>query len=297
MEDLGTPAMLEVADSIMDASPASVTLTGGEPLLRDDLELLAARLVSGGILVGVATNGILLEEDRVKSLAAAGVGWFEIPLHAPGGEILEELTGADCFGQVKRAMNAVKKAGSRLTVSHILTSRNFSQSDSAVRLAMALGAEAVALNRFVPTGAGSARPDLVPMPCQLDEALEAAAEVSRRSPGIRVIAAIPVEDCLHPHDGFPGIEFGSCSCGLSKWAVSPSGDLRFCEQSPVVLGSLLESTFLSLTDDPSVEEFRSATLRPECSECIAWARCGGGCRCMREYRQTRASVRLAAEHH
>jgi radical SAM protein with 4Fe4S-binding SPASM domain len=213
---------------------------------------------------------------------AAGVRWFEIPLHSSEGHILEELTGADCFRRTKKAMSVVRKAGSRLTVSHLITSRNFRHSAPAVRLALALGAEAVALNRFVPTGAGRGRPDLVPMPFQLDASLRSASEVSRRSPGIRVYTAIPVEDCLHPHESFPGIDFGSCSCGLFKWAVSPAGELRFCEQSSAVLGSLLDRSFQSLTDDPSVEEFRSATLRPDCRTCSAWACCGGGCRCMRE---------------
>jgi len=48
-----------------------ITLTGGEPLLRPDIEHVCARLVSRGIAVGVLTNGYFV--DRVENLVRRGL--------------------------------------------------------------------------------------------------------------------------------------------------------------------------------------------------------------------------------
>jgi MoaA/NifB/PqqE/SkfB family radical SAM enzyme len=47
-------------------------LSGGEPLLRDDLETIAERGASGGATVVVGTNGTRLTDERIASLMDAG---------------------------------------------------------------------------------------------------------------------------------------------------------------------------------------------------------------------------------
>lgn len=266
-----------LADSIEDAHPISVALTGGEPLLREDLSKIAMLFRSRGIKVGVVSNGILLDTESAGKLTDAGVSWFDIsvPSISEGG--YNRLTGFDGFAKVKRAMLAVKSAGARLIVSHIMTALNEGEAGKVIELAFAFSADAVALNRFVPCGEGYRNPDLLPTLRQLDNSLSIAGKMATAL-GITVYASIPVEDCLLQHDRYPGIEFGSCVCGERKWAVDPSGGLRICEQSPEILGSLLESSFENLIDNPAVAEFRRKNRLPDCGKCPAYDECGGGCR-------------------
>jgi len=270
--------MRTVADELIEAFPASVTLTGGEPLLRDDLEILAGCLTGGGVRVGVATNGLLLDGARAGSLKRAGVGWIEVSLPSADRDLYMELTGCDGFGGAKRAMLEVRKAGMRLTVSRVITSVGMEDIGDTVRMAFALGAEALALNRFVPGGAGAAHRELVLGPDRLDEALSRASRAAEECPGMTVYAAIPVEGCVYPHRKYPGIRFGSCVCGRDKWAVGPDGGLRTCEQNPEVLGSLLLSGFSDLVKSPAVDSFRERCRGTECVSCRWREECGGGCR-------------------
>ena len=270
-----------LADSIQAAHPVSVTLTGGEPLLRDDLCAIVRLFQKRGILVGIATNGMLLDRTAAESLKEAGAGWFEVSVTSVSEDGYSDLTGTDGFAAVKQAMLAVVSSGARLTVSHIITSRNFGDSGRVIDLAYAFAADAVALNRFVPGGTGLANRHLLPTLVQLDSALKSAGERSLMSPGMKVYAALPVEDCLLQHNDYSGISFGSCICGAGKWAISPAGDLRVCEQSPDILGSLLESSFEELSRSPFVEEFRSNNRSPDCMSCSSAGVCGGGCRFLR----------------
>ncbi len=271
-----------LADSIQAAHPISVTLTGGEPLLRDDLCAIVSQFQKRGILVGIATNGILLDLHTAESLKEAGATWFEVSVTSASGEGYSDLTGTDGFAAVKQAMLAVVSSGARLTVSHIITSRNYGDSGRVVDLAYAFSADATALNRFVPGGTGLQNRHLLPTLDQLDSALKSASGRSLMSPGMTVYAALPVEDCLLQHSDYPGISFGSCICGEGKWAISPAGDLRVCEQSPRILGSLLENSFEQLSRSRYVEKFRVANRSPDCVSCSSAGACGGGCRFFRD---------------
>ncbi|MCK5115462.1 MAG: radical SAM protein, partial [Candidatus Aegiribacteria sp.] len=267
-----------LANAIHVAHPVSVTLTGGEPLLRNDLREIVSTFRKRGILVGIATNGLLLDQDTARLLKESGVSWFDISVTSVSGEGYRDLTGTDGFQAVKQAMLAAVSSGARLTVSHIVTSRNYCDAGRIVDLAYAFRADAVALNRFVPGGTGLENRYLLPTLEQLDTALKSASGRSLTSPGMTVYAAIPVEDCQLHHSDYPGITFGSCICGTGKWAISPAGDLRVCEQSPQILGNLLKSSFEELIQSPCVEEFRNSYRNPNCVAC-SWAGvCGGGCR-------------------
>jgi len=272
----------KLADSIQDAHPISVTLTGGEPLLRDDLREIVRMFRKRGILVGIATNGMLLDRDTAGSLNKAGAEWFEVSIPSVSRDGYRDLTGTDGFEAVKQAMLAAASSGARLTVSHIITSRNFSDTGRVVDLAYAFSADAVALNRFVPGGTGFKNMNLLPTLKQLDSALTSAGARSLISPGITVYAAIPVEDCLLHHSDYPGIKFGSCICGAGKWAISPRGELRVCEQSPHTVGSLLEKPFKELSRLIFVEEFRADNRNSGCTSCSSWSVCGGGCRFLKD---------------
>ena len=288
-----SPAELSIAEiallagSIKVIHPISVALTGGEPLLRVDLSEIVMLFRSKGIKVGVVTNGILLDTESAEKLTDAGVSWFDISIPSISEVGYNKLTGLDGFEKAKRAMLAVKSAGARLTVSHIITALNEGEAGKVIELAFAFSADAVALNRFVPGGEGHRNPDLLPTLQQLDNTLRIASDVSD-SLDITVYASIPVEDCLLKHERYPGIEFGSCVCGERKWAVDPSGNLRICEQSPEILGNLLEFSFENLIDNPAVAEFRRKTRLTDCEECSRWGECRGGCR----FIMTRRPVRL-----
>ena len=72
--ELSTVDCLRIVDEILAANPSPMLiLSGGEPLVRDDLEAIAARASAGGATVVVGTNGIGLTDERIISLKAAGI--------------------------------------------------------------------------------------------------------------------------------------------------------------------------------------------------------------------------------
>jgi cyclic pyranopterin phosphate synthase len=94
-----------------------IRLTGGEPLLRRDLERLVAmlaqmRAIEGGALdLTLTTNGSLLER-KAQSLAAAGLGRVTVSLDALDDTIFRRMNDADFpVADVLRGIDAAERAG------------------------------------------------------------------------------------------------------------------------------------------------------------------------------------------
>ena len=75
-----TDEMLERIDRLADLGTAMVDLSGGEPLLHPDLDLLINRIRRRGMMAGLLTNGYLLSPDRIRRLNRAGLDRLQISI-------------------------------------------------------------------------------------------------------------------------------------------------------------------------------------------------------------------------
>ena len=280
-EPLDTRDAISLLDGIRrDAEPSGLTFSGGEPLLRKDLTELVEHAASIGIPgIAIATNGTLLTETSARRLHDAGAHHFEVSLPTTSPAVYRRLCGREGPGKAMGAIRACVSAGASVTVSLILAEPTLSTAGDVVSVAFALGARGVVLNRFTPAAAvdpGTAR-DLLPAH---DDLMEAARVAGSRGLelGIPVYTGIPLEPCLFDHGLIEGVDCSPCVCAHGKWAVDPSGRLRPCEQSPQVLGSLMEEPFSRLSKRPGVDLFLADTRAPECGTCGMFDICGGGCR-------------------
>jgi cyclic pyranopterin phosphate synthase len=87
-------------------------LTGGEPLVRSELDVLVKKLaqVPGIKDIGLTTNGILLA-DQAERLYKAGLRRINISLDALSPEAFREITRRDGYEQVRDGIEAARAAG------------------------------------------------------------------------------------------------------------------------------------------------------------------------------------------
>jgi len=103
-----------------------INLTGGEPLLRPDLLDIVRRAARDrGVLITVATNGLLLDAARARDLAAAGVAIVTMSLDGTDAASHDAARGhPGAFDALRRACAAVHEAGLDLWLTTILTRAN-----------------------------------------------------------------------------------------------------------------------------------------------------------------------------
>jgi MoaA/NifB/PqqE/SkfB family radical SAM enzyme len=85
-DELTTEECLNLLDSLARMGTKRIGWTGGEPLLRVDLEDLIDRCARLGIESGITTNGVPLTPRRAESLRAAGLGIVQISLDGSTSE-------------------------------------------------------------------------------------------------------------------------------------------------------------------------------------------------------------------
>ena len=77
--ELSTESLKKIISEAAELGVKAMTISGGEPLVRDDIEVIAKMMVDNGIIAALLTNGYYLKQ-RAKSLYDSGLKYFVISL-------------------------------------------------------------------------------------------------------------------------------------------------------------------------------------------------------------------------
>ncbi|MCW3988432.1 MAG: radical SAM protein, partial [Candidatus Bathyarchaeota archaeon] len=82
-----------------------VKITGGEPLLREDIVEIVSSIAQHVDEVSLTTNGFLLEE-KAEALRSAGLQRVNVSLHAMNSDTFKEITGRTGLRKVEKGIAA-----------------------------------------------------------------------------------------------------------------------------------------------------------------------------------------------
>jgi radical SAM protein with 4Fe4S-binding SPASM domain len=280
-EELPTDRACElIRKAVRDSRCREFTFSGGEPLLRDDLETLVATARASRTSVTLITNGTLLPEARIQSLIQAGVGLFELPLNSADRAMHNHLAGRlDCFDKVTRAAACIRHHGAEVAFVFVGTKLNIDHWKGALELGIALGANSFLLNRYNAGGECHGHPEtLMPSVKQVRDSL-AIAETYAHQYGVGIGASIAIPPCLIDPADFPHVGFGFCAAGTDRayYTIDPMGRVRPCNHTTTVLGDLFTQSLKSMARSKALAELKRA--RPAlCGGCRLEEACLGGCK-------------------
>ena len=283
--ELDKAGMLTLLAKALDETGCRhVTLTGGEPLLRQDLPQIVDFLRRREVMTTVISNGRLLTEPAVVDLLDRGVDLFELPLLSHRRQVHDHLSGASgAFDAVLAAMAHLRVHRGQFVAVFVITRHNLPDLREAIKLAFAFGARGLMLNRFNPGGRGRRQHhELLPTADQMRQALEVA-EAAATALKFPISCSIPIQPCLVDTREYRHLGFGFCAAGSDRayYTLDPLGNLRPCNHTPTILGNLLQESFSELTARDRMAEFVSA-IPPVCDPCALRQVCQGGCRASAE---------------
>lgn len=281
---LNTRDTLAMLDKMLAETGATlVTLTGGEPLLREDLFEIADWLFARGAAINLISNGSRLDAPAVAKLAGK-VSVFELPLLSSDRAVHDRMSGrAGAFDDVTAAIARLKSAGQTVVAVFVATRMNLPTWQTTYELAFALGADGIMWNRFNPGGTGASHVDaLQASPQELSDALDQAESLVKRYK-LPVSCSIPMPPCLLDHTRWPSLGFGFCAVGTQRayYTLDPAGNVRPCNHSATVLGNIRRESFASMVRGRTMKAFKAA--RPAfCKGCRHEKTCQGGCKAAAE---------------
>jgi radical SAM protein with 4Fe4S-binding SPASM domain len=279
--ELDTAACLRIVDEILAVNPSPmIILSGGEPLLRDDLTTIAAAAAVRGATVVVGTNGTLLDDARIAALKNAGVRGVAVSV--------DSLRSAyhDNFRHGKGSLADTVGALERLRAHHLdfiiqttVTKGNRGELGRLVEWSAGQGAVSFNCYFLVATGRGAGLSDLPPS--EYEAVLADLARWQRDYRGrLMVRAKCAPHFMRHVHQldpDSPVLNYETrCPCGTQYCRITPDGKLTPCPYLPEVAGDLTVRSFGDVwREAPLFRRLRDGALGGKCGSCEYRAMCGG----------------------
>ena len=144
---------MEILQEISEVAKPIIILTGGEPLLRNDIFALAARGTELGLKMVIATNGTLLTDDIAKRMKDCGIQRVSISIDAPDAarhDAFRNVPG--CFNKTIDGIKCLKREGVEFQINTTVTRHNSAIIQEMLDFTVNLGAVAHHLFLLVPTG-------------------------------------------------------------------------------------------------------------------------------------------------
>ena len=277
--DMPKEDFLRVLDNVAahtDPHSVFVIISGGEPLMRDDLEECGRAIYEKGFPWGMVTNGLYMTPKRFRALRNAGMHTATVSLDGLEAEYNFMRGNPKSFA---RAVDAIRTMAAEpdfvFDVVTCVNRSNYSQLDEVKELLISLGVRAWRIFTVFPVGRAVQHEDL-----QLtDEEFRGVMEFIKRtrSEG-RIKASYGCEGFLGNYEGDVRDHFYTCSAGVSVASVLIDGLISACTsiRSDYKQGNIYSDDFWEVwTNRFAPYRDREWMRKGDCGECKFFRYCRG----------------------
>ena len=143
--ELGTEDWKRVFTQARDLGVLQLGLSGGEPMVRKDLEELVAHARGLGMYSTLVTSGLGLTGPRAERLKASGIDHIQISFQDVDTDTAEKIAGVRSVKQKRLAAALVKELDLAFSVNVVLHRANLDRIEDIIDMAAAMGADRVEL--------------------------------------------------------------------------------------------------------------------------------------------------------
>ena len=144
-DELATEDWLRVLREARELGAVQLGLSGGEPLMRRDLEEIVAEARRLGYYSNLITSGVGMDAERVSKLKAAGLDHIQISFQASDEVLNDRMAGTEAFEHKKSMAREVKAQGYPMVLNFVLYRDNIDRIADILDLALDLEADQVEL--------------------------------------------------------------------------------------------------------------------------------------------------------
>ncbi len=283
-DELTTAEVCELFNDIVACGDGTmVVLTGGEPLLRRDLEDIVTHGSDLGLAMVVGSNGIMLTERRVASLQRAGLLGVGISVDSLKADKHDQFRGKP--GSWARTMAGIEQCRRQelsFQLHFSVTDDNVGETTAMIEFASASGARVLNVFFLICTGRGSTFTDLSATRYErvLGELIDAQQDHPeliirpRCAPHFKRVALQRRPDSLL--NRISGNDGDGCIAGTHYCRVTPEGAVTACPYIEEEVGNIRQQAFADIwTDAHDFLRLRMAGLGGACGACEYRKLCGG----------------------
>jgi len=298
-DELSTEESFHLIDQILEVGKPIIILSGGEPLMRQDVLQIAEYAVSKGLRVVMGSNGTLITEETAAKLKDVPISRLGISLDFPVAELQDDFRGqSGAFEAAMAGITNARRAGIEVQINSTVTRLNITYLDELLALAFKVGAVAFHPFMLVPTGRGKDLASVELSPQQYEDTLnwiyDKQVELGDRmffkptdAPHyLRVIKQRREQDSelkstkkpesATGHNPIHSITRG-CLAGIGFCFISHRGSVQGCGYLDIEAGNIRKERFSQVWADSTL--FRNlrnlSNIKGKCGICEYKSICGG----------------------
>jgi pyrroloquinoline quinone biosynthesis protein E len=278
--ELPTGDWLRVLREARALGAVQLGLSGGEPLEREDLEMIVAEAHRLGYYINLITSGVGLTASRIAALKAGGLDHIQLSFQDSTRELNDFLSSTRTFELKARVAALIRAHDYPMVLNVVLHRLNIDHVGEILEMAERLGAQYVELANTQYYGwAWLNRQQLLPSRAQLERAEAVTQRFRERVAGrIQVYFVVPDYFERRPKACMGGL--GSVFLG-----IAPDGTALPCHAARMLpdleLPNVRSADIRTIWyDSPAFNRFRGeAWMQEPCRSCPERAQDFGGCRC------------------
>jgi pyrroloquinoline quinone biosynthesis protein E len=279
-KELSTEEWKQVLREGRELGALQLGFSGGEPMLRDDLEELVAEAESLGYYTNLITSGVGLTPERLSALKQAGLKQIQLSLQSAQRTLTDKLVGARVHDLKLDVARRIKAAGFPMVLNVPVFRQNIDQVEEILALAEEIGVDYLEFaNIQYYNWALLNREELLPSREQIANA-EAAVNRARARLGKRMTIYFVIPDYFETRPK-------ACmnGWGAIHLTIAPDGAALPCQEVRVIEGlefpTVREHSLQWLWhESPLFMKFRGDEwMKEPCRTCDEKEKDYGGCRC------------------
>ncbi len=279
--ELTTDECRRLVDAMAGIGVRMIGWTGGEPLLRPDLEELTRYAWDKGIKCNITTNGVLLDDARAASVIDAGIRTLQISLDGstPERNHVMRRTTEEEFHRIIAGIRACRKRGARIFLASLLGEENLDDAPEMIKLACREEADAIRFCAYTPVGRGKHQSvkDRLLFTHRLAELFQFVDQVQAEGK-----IAVQFDVGFGPVP--PEWTFHKCIAGMETFYLKANGDVYPCTalvEKRFVIGNVRQESLAEIWRKPemtAMANFPRERIHGPCRTCDNFAACRGACR-------------------
>ena len=278
--ELTTQEWIKVLRDARAAGSVQCGFSGGEPLVRDDLEELVAEAHKLGFYTNLLTSGIGFTAERAKALKAAGLDHVQLSFQDSTRELNDFLSHTKTFALKQKAAELIQSNGWPMVLNCVIHRLNIDYIEKIIELAVDLGAEYLELaNSQYYSWAQLNRDGLMPSREQLERAERVTNEYRQKlGDKLRIFFVVPDYYETRPKKCMNG-------WGNIFLTITPDGSALPCHTAKMIKQLEFPNVKnMSVKDiwyeSEAFNKYRGdAWMKEPCRSCDEKEKDLGGCRC------------------
>lgn len=253
----------------------SIGLTGGEPLLHNDLLSFIVEAKKYGLVTSLVTNGTLLSDIVLDNLIDSDLDKLQISLNSLDKDDYTKNMEVDEFERlVQEIIPGVCDKGIPLTLVAVPGEKLYVQMEQYVNYAIEKGVSAIYFRRKI-----GSRNSIIDSAIQNKQFIKRILEMQNKyGNSIKIMCGDPLFLVMKATQKEISIErlYSGCSAGVTSLAIGTTGNIYPCTRTKYVLGNVFKDDLgVVWNENETLLRLQRRDLEGKCSKCDYRLLCGG----------------------